>query len=66
MSLNISAFPKCYLEQISNGQMSVFDWIEMAKQLDADGLEMYTGFFTSFAASVPACTGWSACGVAIC
>jgi len=48
MSLNISAFPKCYLEQIASGQMSVFDWIEMAGQLDADGLEMYTGFFTSF------------------
>ncbi len=28
--------------------MSVFEWIEMAKQLDADGLEMYEGFFTSF------------------
>lgn len=28
--------------------MSVFDWIEMARQLDADGLEMYEGFFTSF------------------
>jgi sugar phosphate isomerase/epimerase len=27
--------------------MSVFDWIEMAKQLDADGLEMYDGFFMS-------------------
>lgn len=27
--------------------MSVFQWIEMAKQLDADGLEMYEGFFTS-------------------
>jgi len=25
----------------------VFDWIEMARQLDADGLEMYEGFFTS-------------------
>ncbi len=48
MALNISAFPKCYLEQISTAQMSVFDWIEMAKQLDADGLEMYEGFFTSF------------------
>ena len=48
MPLNLSAFPKCYIEQISSGQMSVFDWIEMAKQLDADGLEMYTGFFTSF------------------
>lgn len=48
MAPKISAFPKCYLEQISNRQMSVFDWIEMAKNLDADGLEMYEGFFTSF------------------
>jgi sugar phosphate isomerase/epimerase len=45
MPLKISAFPKCYLEQIAAGQMSVFEWIEMAKQLDADGLEMYEGFF---------------------
>jgi sugar phosphate isomerase/epimerase len=57
MSLNISAFPKCYLEQISNGQMSVFDWIEMAKQLDADGLEMYSGFFTSFEDGYIDCVG---------
>ena len=48
MPLKISAFPKCYLETIANRQMSVFDWIEMTKQLDADGLEMYSGFFTSF------------------
>jgi sugar phosphate isomerase/epimerase len=27
--------------------MSVFDWIGMAKSLDADGLEMYEGFFKS-------------------
>ena len=27
--------------------MSVFDWIDQAKALDADGLEMYEGFFTS-------------------
>ena len=46
--MKISAFPKCYLEEISNeGGMSVFDWIEMAKPLGADGLEMYEGFFTS-------------------
>jgi sugar phosphate isomerase/epimerase len=45
--LKLSAFPKCYLEEIANGKMSVFEWIEMAKQLDADGLEMYEGFFTS-------------------
>jgi sugar phosphate isomerase/epimerase len=48
MPLKISAFPKCYIETIARGEMSVFDWIEMAKQLDADGLEMYSGFFASF------------------
>jgi len=47
MSLKLSAFPKCYLEQIANRQMSVFEWVEMAKGLDTDGLEMYEGFFTS-------------------
>jgi sugar phosphate isomerase/epimerase len=57
MALNLSAFPKCYLEQIAGGQMSVFDWIEMAKQLDADGLEMYTGFFTSFEDGYIDCVG---------
>ncbi|MDQ2840739.1 MAG: sugar phosphate isomerase/epimerase, partial [Acidobacteriota bacterium] len=48
MPLKIAAFPKCYLETISNGGMSVFEWIEMAKLLDADGLEMYPGFLKSF------------------
>ena len=44
----ISAFPKCYLDAISHDRtMSVFDWIEQARSLDADGLEMYEGFFTS-------------------
>ncbi len=45
--MKISAFPKCYLETISSGEMSVFEWIEMAKPLGADGLEMYEGFFSS-------------------
>jgi sugar phosphate isomerase/epimerase len=46
--LKISAFPKCYIDNISRDRtMSVFDWIEMAKTLDADGLEMYDGFFMS-------------------
>lgn len=44
MPFKLSAFPKCYLEEISMGRMSVFDWISMAKSLDADGLEMYVGF----------------------
>jgi sugar phosphate isomerase/epimerase len=48
MPLSISAFPKCYLDQIAGQRsMSVFDWIDMARSLDADGLEMYDGFFTS-------------------
>ncbi|MHC5542512.1 sugar phosphate isomerase/epimerase family protein [Singulisphaera rosea] len=48
MPLKISAFPKCYLETIAGDRsMSVFDWIEMARSLDADGLEMYEGFLTS-------------------
>src|SRR4051794_7093109 len=48
MPLKLSAFPKCYLETIARERaMTVFEWIEMAKQLDADGLEMYEGFFTS-------------------
>jgi len=48
MSLKLSAFPKCYLDRIAGERsMTVFEWIEMAKQLDADGLEMYEGFFTS-------------------
>lgn len=41
----ISAFPKCYLEDISQQRMSLFDWIDQARQLDCDGLEMYEGFF---------------------
>jgi sugar phosphate isomerase/epimerase len=48
VSLPISAFPKCYIDQIAGDRsMSVFEWIEMAKSLDADGLEMYDRFFTS-------------------
>src|ERR1044072_701799 len=48
MPLRISAFPKCYLDTIAGARtMSVFDWIEQARALDCDGLEMYEGFFTS-------------------
>lgn len=46
--MKISAFPKCFLDTISvDRTMSVFDWIEMAKPLGAEGLEMYEGFFAS-------------------
>lgn len=46
--MKISAFPKCYLDDIAGTRtMTVFEWIEMAQSLTADGLEMYEGFFTS-------------------
>lgn len=48
VSVRLSAFPKCYLDAIAGERtMTVFDWIEQARALDADGLEMYEGFFTS-------------------
>jgi sugar phosphate isomerase/epimerase len=48
VALKISAFPKCYLDEIAGRRtMTVFDWIAMARALDADGLEMYDGFFDS-------------------
>jgi sugar phosphate isomerase/epimerase len=47
MAPRLSAFPKCWLEDISQGRMSVFEWIERARQLPAQGLEMYEGFFSS-------------------
>jgi sugar phosphate isomerase/epimerase len=44
----IAAFPKCFLDLISRDRkMSVFDWIAMARDLKADGLEMYEGFLVS-------------------
>lgn len=46
--MKIAAFPKCYLDAISRDRtMTVFDWIEMARELPTEGLEMYEGFFTS-------------------
>lgn len=46
--MKISAFPKCYLDDICvHKTMTVFDWIEQSKSLGAEGLEMYSGFFES-------------------
>lgn len=56
MAPRISAFPKCYLDDIAGRRtMTVFDWIEMAKGLPAAGLEMYDGFFTSIEPSYLNC-----------
>lgn len=43
----IAAFPKCYLKDITEGKISLFDWIEMAEDLQVEGLEFYSGFLTS-------------------
>ncbi len=40
----VSAFPKCYLDDIANGDMNLFDWIEMSRSLGAEALEMYSGW----------------------
>lgn len=45
--MKIAAFPKCYIEDIADGKMTLFEWIELARQLDVEGLEMYEGFFES-------------------
>lgn len=46
MPVRLAAFPKCYLDRIAGDRsMSVLEWIAMARELDADGLEMYDGFF---------------------
>lgn len=46
--MKIAAFPKCFLDEISQHRtMTVFEWIEMSRSLAAEGLEMYEGFFTS-------------------
>jgi sugar phosphate isomerase/epimerase len=48
MAVRISAFPKCFIDQIASGGMTLFEWIEMAKPLRAEGLEMYERFFLNF------------------
>jgi len=44
----IAAFPKCWIEDISERRMSLFDWIDLSVKLECEGLEMYAGFFESF------------------
>lgn len=51
--MKLAAFPKCYMDELCvHRTMSVFDWITLAetelKPLGVSGLEMYTGFLTSF------------------
>jgi sugar phosphate isomerase/epimerase len=41
----LAAFPKAYMDELCvHGTMSLRQWIEMAAELDIDGLEFYSGF----------------------
>lgn len=40
----IAVFPKGYIEELSNGSMSLEEWIEIAGTLGVDGLELYPLF----------------------
>jgi sugar phosphate isomerase/epimerase len=45
----ISAFPKCYIEDIAiKKTMTLEQWIDMSVDLQADGLEMYNHFLESY------------------
>ena len=45
--VSIAALPKCYLEDITEGRMSLEKWIDLSVQLECDGLELYSGFLKS-------------------
>lgn len=41
----LAAFPKAYMEDLcKKGTMTVSEWIQLASQLDVEGLEWYAGF----------------------
>ena len=40
----LSAFPKCYLDDIALGRMELATWIDMSVQLEPEGLELYSGW----------------------
>lgn len=41
----LAVFPKCFMDPLcKTGKMSLAEWIDLAAQLDVDGLEFYAGF----------------------
>jgi sugar phosphate isomerase/epimerase len=40
----LAAFPKGFIKQLVAGQMSIYEWIELADELRVDGLEFYNNF----------------------
>ena len=43
--VQLSAFPKCWLEELSDGRMSLRQWIDLSVQLQCQGLEFYSYFY---------------------
>ena len=46
--VKISAFPKCWIEEISDGRMALLDWFDLAVGLECEGLELYERFLRSY------------------
>ncbi len=40
----LAAFPKCFLNDLVDGRMTPEQWVDLAAELDIDGLEFYWGF----------------------
>ena len=40
----LAAFPKGFIKQLVSGQMSIYEWIKLADELNVDGLEFYNNF----------------------
>ena len=40
----IAAFPKGFIKQLVSGEMSIYQWIDLAAELKIDGLEFYNDF----------------------
>ena len=42
---DLAVFPKAFMDQLCvTGELSLRSWIDMAAELDVDGLEFYSGF----------------------
>ena len=47
----LAAFPKGFFTALVEGKMSLFEWLELAGELDLDGVELYPRFFASLDAA---------------
>jgi sugar phosphate isomerase/epimerase len=45
--ISIAVLPKCWIEDISEGRMDLFEWIDLSVEFECDGLELYGRFLES-------------------